>query len=74
MTEQERREAAKGNTFMASQIVGYVEELSPEPIPCIVAILTAATVMIEEQFGRDRAAAALVALVEPTLKSWGKAR
>lgn len=72
MTDDDRALAdmAERNREAAAGLLKHAHLFSPDPTEQAVALITAATVLIEREVGTGMASAALMALVEPSLRAW----
>lgn len=58
------------NQAVTKDMLRQVHLVTPDRVEQIGALVTAATVLIEKEVGREAASALLIALVSPTLADW----
>ncbi|KEZ20095.1 hypothetical protein CP98_01300 [Sphingobium yanoikuyae] len=63
-------EQVQRNQAVTEDILRQVHLITPDRAEQIGALVTAATVLIEKEVGREAAPALLIALVNPTLADW----
>lgn len=58
------------NQAVTEDMLRQAHLVTPDRVEQIGALVTAATVLIEKEVGREAASALLIALVNPTLADW----
>lgn len=58
------------NVAVTEDILRHAHIITPDRAEQIGALITAATVLIEREVGRQEASGLLIALVSPTLSEW----
>lgn len=70
MTNEQARSLAERNEDLTRDMLRHAHLVTSDPTEQALALLTAATVLIERDVGRAMAPVTLWALVEPTLADW----
>jgi hypothetical protein len=70
MTDDQTRTLVERNTGLSRDMLRHAHLVTTDQAEQAVALLTAATVLIERIAGRDRAADTLISMIAPTIGEW----